>query len=62
LSLKDFDPRGEYKDVIDEVKDVAEDGEVKAYRVARGKTRAEYFVVGLNSGMIVGVRADAVES
>ncbi len=62
LSLKDFDPRGEYKSVIESVKGVVEGGEVKIFRLGRGKTRAEYFIVGLKSGRIVGVRADAVES
>ena len=62
LSLKDFDPRGEYQGVIESVKGVVERGKVKAFRVERGKTRAEYFVVGLESGRLVGVKAEAVES
>ena len=62
LSLEDFDPRGEYRDVVKRVEEVADGGEVKVYRVGRGKTRAEYFIVGLGDGRIVGVRAEAVES
>jgi len=62
LSVEDFDPRGEYEEVVGSVKGVAEGGEVKVYRVGRGKTRAEYFVIGVEGGRLVGVRAEAVES
>jgi len=49
LSVEEFDPRGEYGDVLKRVERVAEGGQVKAYRVGKGKTWAEYFVVGLES-------------
>ena len=62
LGVEEWDPRGEYGDVVRRVKEVVEGGDVKVYRVARGKTRAEYFVVGLGSGKVLGVRAEAVES
>ena len=62
LSFEEFDPRGEYGDVVKRVEEVADGGEVKVYRVGRGKTRVEYFIVGLGGGRIVGVRAEAVES
>jgi len=62
LSVAEFDPRGEYGDVVKEVEGVVEGGEVKVFRVGKGKTRAEYFIVGLGGGRVVGVRAEAVES
>jgi hypothetical protein len=62
LSVGEFDPRGEYGHVVKKVEGAVEGGEVKVFRVGRGKTRAEYFVVGLGGGRLVGVRADAVES
>jgi hypothetical protein len=62
LSVEDFDPRGEYGDVVKKVEVVVEGGEVKVFRVGMGKTRARYFVVGLGGGRVVGVKAEAVES
>lgn len=62
LSEGEFDPRGEYVDVVKKVKGVVEREEVKVFRVGKGKTRAEYYVVGLGGGKVVGVRAEAVES
>ena len=62
LSVGEWDPRGEYGDVVERVKEAVEGGEVKVFRVGRAKTRAEYFVVGFGGGRVVGVRAEAVES
>lgn len=66
LSVKDFDPRGEYDDLVKKVEELVEHRKVKVYRVGRGKTRAEYFVVGLaggkEGGRILGVCAEAVET
>jgi hypothetical protein len=66
LSVEEFDPRGEYDDLVKKVEGLVEHRKVKVYRVGRGKTRAEYFIVGLASGKegrrILGVRAEAVET
>ena len=66
LSVKDFDPRGEYAGVIEKVAEAAGNkGEVKCFRVDAGKsTRVLYYVVGLDTegGRLVGVRAVSVES
>jgi hypothetical protein len=66
LSVKDFDPRGEYDDLVKMVEGLVEHRKVKVYRVGRGKTRAEYFVVGMAGGKegrrTLGVRAEAVET
>lgn len=62
LSVSEFDPRGEYEDVVKKVEGVVDGGEVKVFRVARGTTRAEYYLVGLGGGRLLGVRAEAVES
>jgi hypothetical protein len=63
LSVKDFDPRGEYEEVVEVVKKVA-GGEVKVFRVDMGRTRKEYFIVAVDEkgGRVVGVKAKAVES
>ncbi|KAI9697272.1 MAG: hypothetical protein M1836_004836 [Candelina mexicana] len=63
VEIKDFDPQGQYKDVIAAVK-AAGGHEVKVYRLQISKTRAEYYVVALNSkaSKIVGMKAKAVET
>ncbi|KIX05467.1 uncharacterized protein Z518_06339 [Rhinocladiella mackenziei CBS 650.93] len=61
LSVDDFDPRGEYKEVIQRVEQ-AGSGDVKVYRVEVSKTRAEYYILTLGEGMLIGVVVKAVES
>lgn len=63
LDAIEFDPRGQYKDVLQAVE---KGGNCKSrvYRVEHGKTRIEYYVVGLDKDnmRVVGLRAKAVES
>ncbi len=63
LSVKEFDPRGDYKEVIDAVKK-AGSGSVKVFRIDHGRTRAEYYVVSVDKKgeRIVGLKVKAVES
>lgn len=63
LSLKEFDPRGEYEDILEAV-DRAAGGNSMVYRVDQGKTRAEYYVIGFDEKgkRVVGLKAKAVES
>jgi len=69
LSVKDFDPRGEYQGVIGKVEQAGKMGGegksgVKVFRVevdGRG-TRVEYYVVAVGERSLVGVVAKAVES
>lgn len=65
LSVKDFDPRGEYKDVISAVEKET-GGKVKVFRIETDRARVEYYVVGLQDEggkkKVVGVKAMAVES
>ena len=62
LSVKDFDPKGQYKGVLDAVREEVGGAEVKVFRVETGNARAEYWVVGVHAGKVMGVRASAVES
>jgi hypothetical protein len=66
LSAQDFDPRGEYKAVIDAVAQAGGGGkgDVKVYRVEVTKTRVEYYVMTVveGGGKLVGVVTKAVES
>lgn len=63
LSATEFDPRGNYKEVVDSVKQ-AGGGEVRVFRVHHGKTRAEYYIISVDAkgSRIVGLKAKAVES
>jgi hypothetical protein len=63
VSEKDFDPRGQYKNVIDAVKK-AGSGKVSVFKVEHGGTRSEYYVVSVDGkeGKVVGLKALAVES
>ena len=65
ISPESFDPKGRYKSVIDAVKEtLAEDAEVKVYRVGVSHSKLEYWVLGLDqpNKRILGLRAKAVES
>jgi len=61
LDPKQWDARGQYKDVTDCVA-TACDGSVSVYRVERSGARVEYFVLGVGSGKVMGVKVKAVES
>ncbi|KAL8830668.1 MAG: hypothetical protein Q9170_005641 [Blastenia crenularia] len=63
MSTKEFDPRGQYKDVLQTV-EKAGDGMSRIFRVSHGKTRIEYYVAGLDkeNARVVGLKAKAVES
>lgn len=65
--VAEWDARGEYADVVEAVQEVVQGGEVRVYRVPRGGTRVEYWVVGVQKGekgegRLVGVKALGVES
>lgn len=60
LKENEFDPRGQYKQVIEAVKSAGKG--VKIFRVEIGGTRVEYYVLTLGDGKLLGVVARAVES
>lgn len=65
-SVEEFDPRGEYGDVVGKVGEAAgvKRGDVKVFRVEAGRARVVWWVLGLDGpgGRVVGVKVDAVES
>ncbi len=63
MQAKTFDPRGQYKDVLEAVEQVG-DGKARIFKVEHGRTRVEYYVVGLDGEgkKIVGMKATAIES
>jgi len=63
ISVKEFDPRGEYSEVVGKVEQAGK-SDVKVFRVEideRG-TRVEYYVLTVGDRSLVGVVAKAVES
>jgi hypothetical protein len=60
---KDFDPQGQYHNVVTAVKK-AGDGKVEVLQVPHGGTRSEFYVVSLDKehGRIVGLKALAIQS
>ncbi|KIX94548.1 uncharacterized protein Z520_09594 [Fonsecaea multimorphosa CBS 102226] len=63
LSIRDFDPRGQYGEVIQRVEQAGKGkAGVKVYRVETSKTRVEYYILTVGESMLVGVVTKAVES
>lgn len=66
LSVKDFDPKNEYKSVIDAVSQAGASGkgDLKIYRVQVSTTRVEYYIITIaaDGRKLVGVFTEAVES
>ncbi|KAF9893765.1 hypothetical protein FE257_009935 [Aspergillus nanangensis] len=72
LSPSSFDPKNQYTAALRAVRAAVAEGsggdesavEVKVYRVEVGPSRFEYYVLALNveDGLIVGLRAKAIES
>ncbi|KAI0832988.1 hypothetical protein F5Y06DRAFT_290339 [Hypoxylon sp. FL0890] len=62
----EWDPRGQYKSILDAVEKVGKGNDVRVYRVSKGGTKVEYWVVttvgkGANA-KLVGAKALAIES
>lgn len=63
--ISQWDERGEYKAIVDAIRDATSGGDVRVYRVPRGATRVEYWVVGVEDGeegRLVGAKALSIES
>jgi len=64
MSVEEWDPRGDYGEVVGRVREAAGQGaEVVVFRVGLGGVRCDYWVLGEGmGGMVVGFRVGAVES
>jgi hypothetical protein len=64
ISVKDWNVKNHYAEVVEAVKKAGSDkADVQVFRVTHGSTRCEYYVVTLNDeGVVVGVKVKAVES
>jgi len=62
--VAEWDPRGQYKDVVEATRKAAKGGDVRVYKVPLGGPRIEYWVVGLDKegGVLVGAKTLSVES
>ncbi|KAF1962967.1 hypothetical protein CC80DRAFT_398714 [Byssothecium circinans] len=61
IGVKEWDPKGQYKSVVEAV-EKASTGRIKVFRVELEGTRTEYYVVGVKEGKVVGLKALSVES
>lgn len=57
-----WDANGEYKDLVYATRDATKGSDVIVYRIGRDGARAEYWLVGVEGGRLLGVKALAVES
>lgn len=64
LSAKEFDPRNQYGEVVDAVKQAGTTGQVEVFRVELEGARCEYWVVCVDEkgARVVGLKVGAVES
>ncbi|ESZ94443.1 hypothetical protein SBOR_5161 [Sclerotinia borealis F-4128] len=62
LDIGDWDPRGEYRDIVKAVREACKGGDVRVYRVPGEGSRVEYWVVGVEGERLVGAKALGVES
>jgi len=62
MDIAEWDTQGQYKDVVDATREASKGSDVRVYKIVKGGSRIEYWVVGLEGGKLVGVKALAIES
>jgi hypothetical protein len=62
LDIGEWDPQGQYKELVDAVRKETKGSDVVVYRIVRDGARVEYWLVGLEGEKLLGVKALAVES
>ncbi|EFQ99489.1 hypothetical protein MGYG_02501 [Nannizzia gypsea CBS 118893] len=63
LSPTQFDPRGKYKEVIERVMESSSsDGSIQVYRVQHDHARVEYWLLAVDEGRLLGLKARAIET
>jgi len=62
MDVGEWDTQGQYKDLVEATREAVKGSDVRVYRVAKDGSRAEYWLVGVEGGNLVGVKALAVES
>lgn len=62
LDIAEWDVQGQYKEIVEATRAATKGSDVRVYRIARGGSRVEYWVVGVEGGRLLGARALAIES
>jgi len=62
MDIGEWDSQGQYKDVVDATREATKGSDVRVYRISRGGSRIEYWVVGITDGKLLGLKALAIES
>lgn len=62
MDVSEWDSNGQYKELVDATREATKGSDVRVYRIGKGGSRVEYWLVGLEGGKIVGVKALAIES
>ncbi|CZS88028.1 uncharacterized protein RCO7_00997 [Rhynchosporium graminicola] len=62
MDVGEWDTQGQYKDVVEATREAVKGSDVRVYRITKDGSRVEYWVVGVDGGHLVGVKALAVES
>ncbi|TGO67135.1 hypothetical protein BOTNAR_0047g00020 [Botryotinia narcissicola] len=62
MDIGEWDPQGQYKQIVQAVRDASKGSDVRVYRVSGEGARVEYWVVGVEGGRLVGAKALSVES
>ncbi|KAA8564941.1 hypothetical protein MFRU_008g02090 [Monilinia fructicola] len=62
MDIGEWDPRGQYKEIVEAVREAGKGSDVRVYRVPGEGSRVEYWVVGVEGGRLVGAMALGVES
>ena len=62
LDIGEWDVQGQYKEIVEATREATKGSDVRVYRIGRGGSRVEYWVVGVEGGKLLGARALAIES
>lgn len=62
LDVEQWDPQGQYKEIVDAVRSASKGGDVRVYKIQSSGARIEYWVLGVEGGKLLGVKALSVES
>ncbi|KAI6249748.1 hypothetical protein HI914_01337 [Erysiphe necator] len=62
MDTNKWDPHGQYKKIIDTVKEVVQNEEIRVYQIFLSNITSEYWLVGIKEESLLGVKAMAVES
>lgn len=62
MDIGEWDTQGQYKELVDAVREAGKGSDVRVYRIERDVSRVEYWVVTHEGGKLVGVKALAIES